>query len=237
MMKIVGKVDSRKKPHSLLIDTLENISKDAFSKHFGEITNIIGNSSGVYALYDGNELYYVGKSTELRKRVKQHLRDRHLASWTHFSLYLVRKVEHIHEIESLLIRIANPKGNRIFFKRKSSGQLLRQLKAKVRQKQKSEFEGIFKSYKAKQQAVSKESSKNERLLLGLVPTQTVLYRNYKGKSYLAKLSPKGTISLGKEIFRSPSAAAMSVVKRPVNGWTFWYIKNSSGVWVKLSEYK
>ncbi len=65
---------------SLLIGTLENVSKEAFSKHYPEITECIGSSPGVYALYDGDELYYVGKSTELRKRVKQHLRDRHLAS-------------------------------------------------------------------------------------------------------------------------------------------------------------
>jgi hypothetical protein len=33
-------------------------------------------SPGIYALYDGDELYYVGKSGELRKRVRHHLRDR-----------------------------------------------------------------------------------------------------------------------------------------------------------------
>src|SRR2546425_712507 len=81
----------------LVIHKLEKVSKGVFRQYYGAITELIGHSPGVYALYDGDELYYVGKSTELRSRVKQHLRDGHLASWTHFSLFLVRKAEHIQE--------------------------------------------------------------------------------------------------------------------------------------------
>ena len=71
------------------------------------ITDLIGSSPGIYALYDENELYYVGKSIDLRKRVKQHLRDKHLASWTHFSLYLVRKENHIHDGSTSTIKTTN----------------------------------------------------------------------------------------------------------------------------------
>ena len=39
-------------------------------------------------MYDGNELYYVGKSTDLEKSLKQHLKDKHFADWLYFSLYL-----------------------------------------------------------------------------------------------------------------------------------------------------
>jgi len=100
----------KRKPRSardLLSNRLEKVSKDVFKVHYPLITQLVGDSPGIYALYDGDEHYYVGKSTELRKRVRQHLRDKHLASWTHFSLYLVRREEHIHEMESLLVRIAN----------------------------------------------------------------------------------------------------------------------------------
>jgi hypothetical protein len=92
----------------LVVNRLENVSKDVFKQYYPLITELVGDSPRIYALYDDNDLYYVGKSTELRKRVKQHLKDRHLASWTHFSLYLARREDHIHEIESLLVRIANP---------------------------------------------------------------------------------------------------------------------------------
>src|SRR5450759_4952616 len=128
-----GKV---RKPRDLLSNRLEKISKDVFKQYFPLITQLVSDSPGIYALYDGEDLYYVGKSTELRKRVRQHLRDRHLASWTHFSLYLVRREEHIHEIESLLVRIANPKGNRVVPRGKSTGVLVKQLKRLIQQKQK-----------------------------------------------------------------------------------------------------
>ena len=137
-------------PRSLVINRLELVSKDAFRKYFSAITELIGSSPGIYALYDGENLYYVGKSSELRKRVKQHLRDRHLASWTHFSLYLVRKAEHISEIESLLVRIASPKGNRVIPKGKSRGPLLIKLKALVKQRQKEEFVGLLYLFPSKE---------------------------------------------------------------------------------------
>ena len=75
-----GKLKSQTLARSLVINRLEKVSKDLFRKYFGLITELIGNSPGIYALYDGVDLYYVGKSTDLKKRVKQHLRDRHLAS-------------------------------------------------------------------------------------------------------------------------------------------------------------
>ena len=55
----------------------EYISKNVFRDHKEIITELIGNSSGIYALYDENELYYVGRASALKKRVNQHLKDRH----------------------------------------------------------------------------------------------------------------------------------------------------------------
>ena len=69
----------------LVIHRLENLSRALFKDHHKFITELVDSSPGVYALYDGEELYYVGKSIHLKKRVKHHLRDRHFASWSHFS--------------------------------------------------------------------------------------------------------------------------------------------------------
>lgn len=77
---------NKTKTRGLVIERLENVSKDVFRKYYALIKDIIGDSPGVYALYDSNGLYYVGKSTDLKKRVKHHLRDRHYALWSHFSL-------------------------------------------------------------------------------------------------------------------------------------------------------
>jgi type I restriction-modification system DNA methylase subunit len=43
--------------------------RDALSSH--------GRRHGVYALYRGNRLYYVGLASNLRSRLNTHLRDRH----------------------------------------------------------------------------------------------------------------------------------------------------------------
>jgi len=230
----------KRSARSLVVKQLENVSKDVFKKYYSLITELVGNSPGIYALYDETELYYVGKSTDLRKRVKQHLRDRHLANWTRFSLYLVRKVAHTSEIESLLVRVANPKGNRVVPKGKSSGAMLKQLKATVKQKQKEEFEKMFgKKRKKGSKQVKEYGGAAKKSLKGVVTYTKVLYRAYKGKEYKAKLKPNGTIKLGNKVYASPTAAAKAVTKRKsgINGRTFWNIRNQAGEWVKLGEYK
>jgi hypothetical protein len=228
-----------RKPRDLLRNRLEKVSKDIFKKHYPLITELIGDSPGIYALYDGDELYYVGKSGELRKRVRHHLRDRHLASWTHFSLYLVRREEHIHEMESLLVRIANPKGNRVVPKGKSRGALMKELRRLIRQRQVEELAGWLGSKPRGKRSNRSGKSKHPVTLVGLVSKRTKLYKQYKGREYFATLTHKGVIRFKGKRYASPSGAAKAVLKsnRAVNGWHFWYIRDSSGDWVRLMDYR
>lgn len=228
-----------RKPRDLLSNRLEMISKDIFKRHFPLITELIGDSPGIYALYDGDELYYVGKSTELHKRVRHHLRDRHLASWTHFSLYLVRREEHIHEMESLLVRIANPKGNRVVPRGKSRGALLKGLKRLIRQRQRDELSALLGSKPNKTKPRSKKHGNHPDSLVGLVSKRATLFKHYKGRDYTARLSPKGTIAFKGKIYTSPTGAAKAVIgaNRAVSGWVFWYIKDADGNWIRLEDYK
>jgi hypothetical protein len=214
---------------------LENVSKLLFKKHYRLITDLTGTSPGIYALYDDGELYYVGKSTDLRKRVKHHLRDRHYAAWSHFSLYLVRRAEHIGEIESLIVRISNPKGNRVKPKSESTA-ILKNLKALVKQKQQAEFKemfGIGTPKRKRQRAIS-----HPKTLKGLVLRRKHIFATYKGREYKAVVTPGGKIKLGGKLYKSPTAAAKKIVdRRTVNGWRFWYLKDPNGEWVRLSEYR
>lgn len=237
MAKKRDKKKTKKRTRSLVIGRLENVSKELFRRHYRLITDLVGSSPGVYALYDGNELYYVGKSTDLRKRVRRHLRDRHIASWTHFSLYLVRRAAHISEIESLLVRIANPKGNRAV-PRGTAGSALRQkLRSMVKQKQREELDEMLPGTARRAERAGKRPAKH-RKLQGLVSRSTPLYKTYKGKEYRATLTSSGVIKIGEKRFTTPSGAAKAIVRRPtVNGWRFWYIKDLDGDWVRLSEYK
>lgn len=71
------------------------MSKRVFRNYYEQITELIGSSHGIYALYDDTDPYHVGKSSDLKNRVKQHLKDKHFANWTHFSLYLVRQYNNL----------------------------------------------------------------------------------------------------------------------------------------------
>jgi hypothetical protein len=218
----------------LVTESLEKISREIFIRHSDTITDLIGNSPGIYALYDASELYYVGKAIDLRRRVKQHLKDRHLASWTHFSLFLVRRSEQVPEIESLVIRIANPKGNRSTPSRNEGKLLLKKLKALVKNKQKAEIDMLFGDKKKEHRT---HKGKGFKSLKGLVKWPHPLYRTYKEKEYMAVLMPSGKIRFKGRSFDSATAAAKSIVDRStVNGWTFWYIRNSKGEWVRLSDF-
>ncbi len=52
------------------------------------------------------------------------------------------------------------------------------------------------------------------------PAGTEFRANYKGQIYLGR-AESGALVLNGKRFDTPSAAAMSITKNPVNGWTFW----------------
>ncbi len=52
------------------------------------------------------------------------------------------------------------------------------------------------------------------------PAGTEFRASYKGQTYLGRVEG-GALVLNGERFDTPSAAAMSITKNPVNGWTFW----------------
>jgi hypothetical protein len=68
---------ARRKRTRLVRGDLEGISSRVFDFYHDEITELIGKSHGVYALYKKGRLYYVGLARNLRRRVKHHLKDKH----------------------------------------------------------------------------------------------------------------------------------------------------------------
>jgi len=94
---------------------------------------MIQGHQGLYALYRRNKLYYVGLASDLRRRINQHLKDRHGGKWTHFSLYIIRKTDHIKELESMLLCIAYPEGNAQRGKLPKASNLLPRLDREIKQ--------------------------------------------------------------------------------------------------------
>jgi hypothetical protein len=128
--------------NALVIEHLEGISRAAIKRYPDIITEFVQRKNGVYALYKGETLYYVGLAKNLRSRLRGHLRDRHADAWDRFNIYLTRGDEHLKELESLVLRIASPMGNRVTGKFMGSKDLLRAFRQRIVGSQRRELADI-----------------------------------------------------------------------------------------------
>ena len=205
---------------------LEKVSREIFEEFPKALSALIGKSHGIYALYDENELYYVGKASNLKNRIRQHLKDRHLAQWTHFSLYLTSRTTYIDDIESVLISVSDPKGNRNRPRGRADARLKKELKTFVKKMQTDQVNRIFGSKNRR-----KNESFGRSILKGYRKT---LYKEYKGKDYQAKLLPSGKIKYKNKLYDSPTGAAKAATgRKTINGWKFWYFRNDDGDWKQI----
>jgi len=227
----------------IVVGHLEKISSKVFDRYRKQITDMIRGNYGVYSLYRRDKLYYIGLATDFRRRINQHLKDRHKGKWNYFSLYLIRKIDNLREIEALLVRIGKPGGNKQKGKLKRSKNLRPRLKRLLSEDTKRVIEeilGIEKIVKKKGKKKSKKAktAKEKRPLKGLLRDWQRIYARYKGKEYKAKVLPSGSIKFNGKIYNTPTGAAIVIIDRgTVNGWNFWKFKNEKGKLVKLKELK
>jgi hypothetical protein len=97
----------------LLVGFLEQVSWRVLAEYPDIVRTLIRRRSGIDALYKQDKLYYVGLASNLLGRVNGHLDDRHHGAWDRFSVYLTSNDAYIKPLESLLLRIARPSGNRV----------------------------------------------------------------------------------------------------------------------------
>lgn len=96
----------------IITKKLQNIGISALENYSFLLTELIAGQPGIYALYKGDDLYYLGKAVNLKRRLSQHLKDRHYKKWDKFSLFIVNNEKHIDDLESLLVTVCEPNGNR-----------------------------------------------------------------------------------------------------------------------------
>ena len=226
----------------LVCQHLENVSRDVL-QHYSEIIRaFVRGRHGIYALYRKNRLYYVGLATNLRARLNQHLRDRHAKTWDHFSLYLTVGHQHLREIESLLVRISGPRGNRVKPKFVRSQNLHPGLRRQVSECKRRELDDLFpgasrstaKSPTSEGRQTSSTKGREPALAPYVAKGFPIRFK-FKGRLHKARVRADGTISYEGKLFASPSAAAEAVTKKPSNGWTAWLFERAPGDWVPLSE--
>ncbi len=236
------------KSHPLVLGYLERIASSAFSEFPKQITGLVHGRHGVYALYKGDRLYYVGLATNLRNRIKQHLRDKHAGKWNRFSLYLVRKAEHIKELETMILRIADPKGNSTKGALPGAENLWGALHSSIRAEQDRQVQDLFgitrkkkprRTKKTKRsEAARKANASRQPAMAPYVTKRFQIRTTYRGIQHKAMVEKNGTITMGGKTYTSPSSAGSAVRGgKSTNGWTFWKHKNANGEWVQLNTLK
>jgi hypothetical protein len=219
----------------LLLGHLENISWRVLQAYPELLREFMRRRYGVYALYRKGRLYYVGLASDLRNRLKSHLRDRHHGAWDRFSVYLTLRSDQIKDLESLLLRIIGPEGNRTGGKFAGSEDLFPALGRRVRDIDADRRAAILGGLVAdRRRRARARRAKGQEALIGFAERRVSLRGRYKGKTFKATLRRDGKIRLRGKLYTSPSAAAHSIVDRSVDGWHFWRFKDERGDWVQLA---
>ena len=208
---------------ALVTQYLENIRRRALQAHPDLIRQFVGRRTGIYALFHGDELYYAGLATDLHWRLRHHLKDRHKDSWDSFSVYLTIGDAHMRELESLLIRVTRPPGN----------------------KQMGHFSGAENIRRKFERALKNKPQRDDEELLGKpvddqakgkkVGRSILIRGRYKGRLHHAWLRHVGTVKYKGKVYTSLSAAATAVTRSPTNGRWFWHFKRGPGDWARVRE--
>ena len=218
----------------LVHEYLERVSGEVLEQknYRSALTGMIKGHEGIYVLYQNDRLYYVGLASNLMGRVKQHTKDRHSGQWDRFSVYLTSTKDHIKLLESLLLRIFQPSGNRVKGKMPGASDLKPALFKQVRTADVADLNQALGKKKAAPKATPIKKSATAKLN-SKFPT-CVIRASYKGKVYQAKLKANGSILYEGIEYKTPSGAAQAVVGRNANGWTLWNYKNGAD-WIPISN--
>jgi hypothetical protein len=243
-------VRRKRKQAILVIQHLEGMRGSALDEFPGVVRDFIQGRNGVYALYKGRKLYYVGLASNLRSRLRSHTKDRHAGRWDRFSIYLTEGDEHLRELESLVLRIADPtKGNRATGKFIASEDLSRRFRRKLRDyvKQFDDHDSWRKPPEEEKRPKPKQRDRGSRkaTLEGLSDRRFHIRMKHRDKVYIAHVQRDGTITFAGDsaeprkfagrVFYSPSQAAVAVVGKARNGWRDWKFRNQAGEWVLLDR--
>lgn len=230
-----------RKTDILVREFIEKMSGDILEDRYRkQVEELIRGHAGLYALYDGDTLYYVGLATDLMRRMKQHQNDRHAGAWDSFSVYLTGRDEHIKPLESLLLRVFQPPGNSQGGRLPGASDRQRALQAAMRRQDAELRDSMFaKPRAAGREAVAAARTRASKVTAtaetGCPPKAMALRAHYKGHVYNAVFNKNGTVRYEGHAYTSLSAAASAITGRPANGWLFWRFRDQQGEWRLVSE--
>jgi hypothetical protein len=222
----------------LVCQHLENISRDALDQYQDIVRQYVRHRQGVYALYRRGKLYYVGLASNLRSRLHHHLKDRHADSWDRFSVYLTIGDSHLRELESLILRIVKPPGNKQKGKFARSEDMRRRFGREVRVKMQNQLGDLLGKTLAAPEHRQPKSEPDGRkpVLADYISCPMKLRARFKGATITAQVRRDGSIRFAGKVFSSPSlAGAFACHRRTCNGWTFWQYERAPGDWVTIDK--
>lgn len=142
------------------------------------------------------------------------------------------------ELESLILRILEPTGNRQkgqFAKSENLRIRVNKLLAEEDADRRAKLLGGCVAERRRRQKA--KSAQGKLALAGLIDRSTTLRGERDGWEYRATLRKDGTIRYGDEVFETPNAAARAALKKPASGWRFWKYRDKDGEWVGLRNLK
>jgi hypothetical protein len=229
---------TRRTSQDFVREFLERVNGKVLDEYRATIKQLIHGHAGVYALYKGEKLYYVGLARNLMSRVNTHLKDRHTRKWDRFSVYLTTENNHIRPLEALLLRIVSPEGNRVGGKLAGAKDIGRQLNTMMSDSDANKRARLIGGTVARRRRKTTLSAVRGSLgLAGLLERRMSLIGHYKGEKYRASILKSGRIRYKGRLFNSPTSAAKAIVGRIVNGWKFWTYQKTRGEWVPLGEFR
>lgn len=240
--------------HSVLVtEFIEKLSGEIFEARYRQqFAELIRGHAGIYALYRGDSLYYVGLASDLMRRVDQHNTDHHRGKWDRFSVYLTGRDEHMKPLESLLLRVFRPPGNGQAGKLPGATDGKRALEAAMRRRDAEVrnaslyAEDAPRRRRATPAPVASTRGVARTRTAASTPTRAAtpkaaaparalaMQAVHKQTRYTAVLNKDGSVRYDGHRYPSLSAAASAVTGRPTNGWLFWRIRDDRGEWVVVN---
>lgn len=228
----------KRKRNGFVKSYFERVSWKVLDRYRPIVREMTRGRAGIYALYKADTLYYVGLASNLMGRVNAHLKDQHKRRWDRFSVYLTTTDDHIRPLEALLLRVMNPKGNKVRGRLTGAQDMARVLNKKINEYQRDETAALLGGrYVTHRRRAKTRGSVGTLVLARLVERPMPLKAWYKGEEFRASLRRDGHIRFGRQLFESPSSAAKAAAGRGMRGWAFWHFRDSRGEWVKLERLK
>jgi len=172
------------KKGSLINDALEDIPRK-FLKNKNlkkELKEVLIDNPGIYALYLGNKLKYVGLSIDLYRRSKgRSLYDK--KNWDNIKFFQFRNRKHLKDVETFFLRILKPPWNDAGGKFKHEGSLEKSIIKKIKKstkqlaREKQLSEETLKRYKKSGRKINRRIKQLQKQ----IETQKLLKNTFKDR--------------------------------------------------------